>query len=167
MDKLFERNVRTEVSDEDMNLRLKGRLEDTRLGEPLHTIEVDMLISVWEAEILEIGGAFPHHPMDECVQGLEVLQELLGHQIKPGFSELVKSKVGGPRGCSHLAALLMNMGNASIQGRGAFMRKHVPDELVAEKMLEFAEDLRLIDSCVCWREDGPLMKRWRDRLGQP
>lgn len=164
---LFDRKVSVDVLEEGMNLRLKGRLADTRLGEPLHTIEVDMVISVWEAKILEIAGSFPQHPMEECVLGLQVLGDLVGNDIKPGFSELVKKTVGGKHGCTHLAALLMNMGNASIQGRGAFMRKHVPDEQVAERMMEFAEDLNLIDSCVCWREDGPLMRRWRDKLGQP
>ena len=29
-----------------------------------------------------------------------------------------------------------------------------------------SEDLGLFDSCVCWREDGPVVKRWRAQQQQ-
>jgi hypothetical protein len=164
---LFNRNINVEVLDEGENLRLLGRLEDTRLGAPLHTIEVEMVITVWDGEIIEIDGSFPTRPMEQCADGLLSLKSLLGDRIQPGFSEMVKTKVGSRDGCTHLAALLMNMGNASVQGRGGYLRKHVPDEEVAARMLEYAEKLNLVDSCVSWREDGPLMQRWRNQQGQP
>jgi hypothetical protein len=164
---LFNRNINVEVLDEGDNLRLVGRLEDTRLGEALHVIEVEMLISVWDGEILEIGGVFVTRPMEECLEGLKSLDSIVGERIKPGFSEVVKKKVGSRDGCTHMAALLMNMGNASVQGRGGYLRKHVPDEQVAQRMVDYAEELNLLDSCVSWREDGPLMTRWRNHQGQP
>jgi hypothetical protein len=165
--KLFHRNISVEVFDEGENLRLLGRLDDTRLGAPLHSIEVELLMTVWDGEILEIKGSFPVRPMEECVDGLGSLQALVGAKIQPGFSELVRKNVSSRVGCTHLGALMMNIGNTSVQGRGGYMRKHMPDEEVAATMLEFAEKLNLIDSCVCWREDGPLMKRWKENLGQP
>ena len=164
---LFQRNISVEVFDEGENLRLVGRLDDTRLGAPLHSIEVELLMTVWEGEILEIKGSFPVRPMEECVEGLGSLQALVGAKIQPGFSELVQKNVNSRVGCSHLGALMMTIGNTSVQGRGGYMRKHMPDEKVAATMLEFSERLNLLNSCVGWREDGPLMKRWRESQGQP
>ncbi len=161
-DSIFTREIKVVTFDEGDNLRLVGTLSDARLGEPLHGLEVEMLVSVWEGEIMEIKGAFPIPPLEECVEGIDSLQELVGAKVKPGFSEFVKGTVGSNRGCSHLSALIMNMGNVCVQGRGAYLRKHVPDNAARDKaMAGQAQELGLLDSCVTWREDGPIVRRWR------
>ena len=155
-----------DVTEEGANLRLFGTLEDTRSGEPLHGIRVEMLVQPWDGLILEVGGSMPTRPMEECLPGLDSLQELVGHKIVPGFSELVRSTVGSSAGCTHLASLVMNMGNASVLGRYSFMREHVTEESSrAAVMLETADSLNLVNSCVCWREDGPLVRRWKKEHG--
>lgn len=160
---LFSRHIEVEVDDEDGDLRLIGRLDDTRMGEPLHGVEVKMRVSVWEGEIKEISGSMPVVPLEECRGGLEALDQLLGVNIKPGFSDLVRRTVGSNIGCTHLAALLMNMGNTSVQGRATYARKHAPDEEAVREVLEKnAVELGLVDSCVCWAEDGPIIRRWRE-----
>jgi len=164
---LFSRSIDIEVEEEGEGLRIKGKLSDRRSGEDLHGIEAEMLVTVWDGEIKAISGSMPASPMQECAQGLESLQALTGISIKPGFSDVVKNTVGSNRGCSHLAALVMNMGNVSVQGRGAYLRKHIEDEKEARSAIaETGKELGLIDSCVCWREDGPIMRRWREREQQ-
>jgi hypothetical protein len=109
----------------------------------------------------------PTWPLEDCLRGLESLDELVGERIVPGFSNLVKTTVGSNRGCTHLAALVMNMGNVSVQGRGAYLRKHVPENASRDRaMAQSAQELGLIDSCVSWREDGPIMRRWREEHPQ-
>ena len=164
---LFDRKITVDIVEEGDRLRMHGSLQDTRSGVALHHIEVDMLMSVWSGEIEEISGAMPNHPLEECVEALASLQELLGQRIVPGFSEIVKNKVGRATGCTHMASLIMNMGNASVQGRGAYLRTHMTGQQESEAMKSYADDLHLLDSCVCWREDGPLMTRWRNEQGQP
>jgi Protein of unknown function (DUF2889) len=159
--KLFSREIKVETADEGEFLHMKGTLLDRRLGEPLHGIEVEMKVRIGDGEIVEVSGSMPHRPLEECLAGLESLNELLGMQVVPGFSEMVKSSVGSSRGCTHLAALVMNMGNVSVQGRGAFLRKHFPEPEANQAMALGAQELGLIDSCVCWREDGPIIRRWR------
>ncbi|MBU4194191.1 MAG: DUF2889 domain-containing protein [Actinobacteria bacterium] len=162
MTTLFNRSIDIEVLEEDENVRVNGRLSDSRLGEGLHRLEISMLVSLPEGEIKEISGSMPRVPMEECGQGLAVLDEVLGEKIKPGFTKMVKNTVGSKRGCTHLASLLVNMGNTSVQGRGAFIRKHFPDqETSLYTMRQVAGDLGLLDSCVCWTEDGPILRRWR------
>lgn len=159
---LFKRDISVDVTEEGKNLRLVGTLQDTRMGTPLHGIRVEMVLQAWDGEIIGISGTMPTRPMEDCLPGLESLQLLVGHQIKPGFSELVKTTVGSNLGCTHLASLLMNMGNVSVLGRYSFMREHVTDEGErAAVMLQTADSLNLLDSCVCWKKDGPLVKRWR------
>jgi len=165
---LFQRKISVEVSDEGECLRMRGRLEDTRSDVPLHLIEVEMLMSVWDGEIREISGSMPNHPMEECVEGLASLQGLVGKKIMPGFSDAFKATCGGPAGCTHMASLVMNMGNVSVQGRGAYLRENVEDPaLESAAMKAYTKDLNLLNSCVCWREDGPLVKRWKNSQGQP
>ncbi|MBU4175402.1 MAG: DUF2889 domain-containing protein [Actinobacteria bacterium] len=157
---LFERSIDIEVGEEDENIRVRGALADGRLGEGLHRLEVEMLVSVIHGEILEISGSMPEVPMEECAEGLRVLDEVLGEKITPGFTDLVRRTVGSNKGCTHLASLLVNMGNVSVQGRGAFVRKHFPDEESSMAALRHAAgDLDLLDSCVCWGEDGPILGR--------
>lgn len=166
-DMIFKREISVETYDEGELLRLKGTLRDRRLGEPLHGLDVEMLVTVWEGEIRQVTGSMPGWPLEECLAGLDSLQELLGARIEPGFSEFVKRTVGSKRGCTHLAALVMNMGNVCIQGRGAYLRKHVPENSARdETMAKFAVDLGLLDSCVAWREDGPIVRRWREEHPQ-
>ena len=159
---IFSRTVVVDAFDEGETIRLKGRLSDSRLGEPLHGLEVEMVVSVWDSEIKEVSGSMPTWPLEECKKGIDSLQELVGARIMPGFSDFVKRTVGSNRGCSHLAALIMNMGNTCVQGRGAYLRKHVPDNAARDQaMAKNAEELGLIDSCVSWNEDGPIVRRWR------
>lgn len=159
---LFKRDISVDVTEEGNNIRLVGVLEDRRMGNPLHGIRVEMVVQAWDGEIVEIDGTMPTHPMEECLPGLASLERLLGQKIVPGFSDLVKQTVGSNIGCTHLASLVMNMGNVSVLGRYSFMREHVTEESQrAAVMLETADSLNLLNSCVCWHEDGPLVKRWR------
>lgn len=160
---LFKRTIEISIEDEGNRIRVEGRLSDERLGEGLHGIEAEMLVNVWDGEIVDIKGSMPAMPMVECAEGLASLESLKGSRIMPGFTDAVKSTVGSNRGCTHLASLIMNMGNASVQGRGAYLRKHLTDEEERMPAMErTAVELGLIDSCVCWKQDGPIMRRWRE-----
>lgn len=158
---MFTRRIEVDVEEEGKDLRVKGRLRDTRLGEDLHGIDVEMLVSAYEGEIKEISGAMPRWPMEECRQGLQALDEVLGARIRPGFTDTVKRTIGSKKGCTHLAALVMNMANTSVQGMGAFLRKNYQEDGHDRMIVESAEQLGLIDSCVSWGEDGPIIRRWR------
>ncbi len=159
---IFVRNINVEAQDEGPNLRLKGRLEDRRSGEFLHVMEVDILFALADASILEVSGSMPQVPLPDCLMALETLEQLVGERMVPGFSDFVRTTIGGPQGCSHLGALIMNMGNTSVQGRGAVVRKLAPtDEIALEIYRSQASQLNLPGSCISWREDGPLVRRFK------
>lgn len=142
---------------------MRGRLCDKRFGEDLHVIEAEIRITVLDGLITGITAAMPAVPLEECREALSAVEGLRGETIKPGFSERVKDVVGSGRGCTHLASLIMNMGNVSVQGRAAFVRKNFTEAQASQRLAENAEQLGLLDSCVCWREDGPVVRRWREQ----
>ena len=161
---LFNRSIQIAVDEEGENIRINGSLLDKRLGEDLHGIEAEMLVSFLDGEILEIKADMPAFPLEECRESLQSVDELRGLQIKPGFTETVKNSVGSKRGCTHLASLVMNMANVSVQGRGAYIRRRFPDEAMRMYAMEqTTAQFGLIDSCVCWGEDGPIIRRWRQQ----
>ena len=162
---IFSRRIDVDVEEEGNNLRVTGRLRDTRLGEELHGIDVEMLVSALDGEIKEIRGEMPRWPMQECRQGIQALEEIVGAKIKPGFTESVRQTVGSSRGCTHLSALVMNMANTTVQGIGAYYRKNFEQEGHDVMVVEKAEELGLIDSCVSWGQDGPILRRWRELKG--
>ncbi len=159
---IFVRNIHVEALEEGPNLRLLGRLEDVRSGEFLHVMEVDLLFALADASILDIRGSMPQVPLTDCRMALATLDRLIGERMVPGFSDLVRATIGGPQGCSHLAALITNMGNTSVQGRGAVVRKLAPtDEVAIEIYRSQASQLNLPGSCISWRPDGPLASRFK------
>ncbi|OPY92843.1 MAG: hypothetical protein A4E73_00721 [Syntrophaceae bacterium PtaU1.Bin231] len=154
---LFRRGIDIEVEEEGEILRIKGRLADERFAEDLHIIEAEMLVSAVDGVILDISASLPHTPLDECRNARSAVEKLQGVTIKPGFSDLVRRVLGSPEGCIHLANLVTNMGNVSVQGRAAYAHRHPQKGETAKRMLENAEQLGLINSCVSWREDGPIL----------
>jgi len=161
---LFRRNIEVEVEElEGGSIKLRGHLLDLRSGDKLHELRASMRVRVADGMILRVEAEMPVVPLPECREALPVVEELEGKAIRPGFSDLVRGVVGSSRGCTHLANLLMNMGNVSVQGRAAFVRRHFDEELAQEQLAEHAVQLGLINSCVCWREDGPVVRRWRER----
>ena len=50
---LFNRQIDVNVTEDGGKLRLKGRLSDTRMGVPLHGIEVEMLVDAMEGKLPE------------------------------------------------------------------------------------------------------------------
>ncbi len=162
---LFSRKISVEVEEDNGNLILEGKLHDRRMGSDLHVIEARMKVSVVNGEILEIEASMPQIPLEECELALETINKLHNVIIQPGFSDQVRAMVGSESGCSHLASLIMNMGNVSVQGRASYVRKYAGDEESwARTLRDHVEQLGIIGSCVCWRENGPLVKRWRERL---
>ena len=164
---LFQRDISVGVEEEEEGvILLRGRLADRRVGEDLHVMEAEMRVSVLDGTILGITASMPVAPMEECREALSTVGGLQGEVIQPGFSDRVKGLVGSRWGCSHLASLIMNMGNVSVQGRAAYARKNFDERQAARRLEETAGQLGLLDSCVCWREDGPVVRRFREQQRQ-
>ena len=81
-------------------------------------------------------------------------------EIRAGFTEKVKAKIGGAKGCTHLVALLLAMAPAAVQGAwSAVARRPVDPAKYSGAALSFLEN-----TCWVWRSDGDLMKETREKL---
>lgn len=101
----------------------------------------DLCVDVIKAPYLKI-----------CRETERGLNELKGASITEGFTAKVKKIAGGPKGCSHVTALLLAMAPAAFQGYWQIKCRD-PSGLDTNPM---EMDRYLIDSCWAHRKKGPL-----------
>jgi hypothetical protein len=151
---------------------VEGRLTDNRFRSTfyfngdsrppgiVHDMIIRMIVRGPNLTIEDIDVEMVGVPRDVCRQTRGSLEPVKGMKISSGFTEKVKAKVGGAKGCSHLVALLLAMAPAAIQGSWTAVTQHPIDPTnYSDKALEFLEN-----TCWIWRADGELMKETREKL---
>jgi len=149
-------------------LVVEGWLKDDRLiqgyhwnGKPrepgaVHRMCVRMLIGGWPVTILDAEAEMPQTPHELCPSTLDSVKKLVGLQIVSGYSEKVNRLIGGVRGCNHLTHLIVVMGTAALHGYWTqYSRERRP---IPHSLDEFMGLSSLINSCMLWGEDGPIMQ---------
>ena len=126
--------------------------------EPVHNMTIRLKVRGPGMVIEEAEPAMPYHPRKECPEVLPAFRNLKGLQIAPGYTMKVKKLVGGVRGCAHLTSLVIAMGESAVQGYWAAYdaerRRTGLDEQTIRKF---------INTCHLWKEDGPIIKKLRER----
>ncbi len=158
----------------DDTVLVEGTLRDERLrttysltaGETfppgvIHNLKIRLLVRGKDLVVQDVDVDMIDVPSDECIKTRESLKPLVGHRIAPGFTSWVKDTLGGPRGCTHLNALLLAMAPAVVQGYWA-LKASKPISI--ESMWDLPDPSYLIDTCWVWRKDGPLVKKMADTL---
>jgi hypothetical protein len=150
----------------DDSIMVEGVLKDDRLCrtyllstgseiEPgvVHHFTVRLLISGPRLFIEDVEVDMDHAPREDCLQMRDSLKPLVGQAIAPGFTGWVKKNLGGPKGCSHLNALVISMASAAVQGFWSARTSRRGDVVQATRGMSAQF---LIDTCWVWRADGPL-----------
>jgi hypothetical protein len=151
---------------------VEGRLTDNRLrntyylngdSKPpgiVHDMIIRMVVRGPDLTIEDIDVEMAQVPRDVCRETQDSLHPLKGMSISSGFTERVKAKAGGVKGCSHLVALLLTMAPAAVQGAWAAVAQQPIDPAnFSGKALEILEN-----TCWVWRSDGDLMEEIRQKL---
>lgn len=95
--------------------------------EPLHDMGVRLIFD--EAMIVRDVQTFTRvAPYTPCQDGGKALQLMKGVRIGPGWGSEVRSRLSGPRSCTHLMELLLPMATAAIQAMSA-VRKGEPNPI--------------------------------------
>ncbi len=156
--------VETYLVDDDKVI-VEGRLEDTRHVPiytssdnlldpgPVHGMTVRFLIGEMPPRILETEVQMDQVPMDECPEAAKSVSSLVGLTISYGYSKTVKSKLGGVKGCVHMTSLILAMAGAALQGWANSQRRQAVPSPARGYITEYIKN-----SCLAWREDGPLYK---------
>lgn len=124
-------------------LKIESYFEDA-----VHFILVQVIVNLKSKEILEITPHFFRCPyLDLCPLSLESYQNLKGVKIEKGFNSKVKEKVPSKEGCTHINALLREVGDALVQSYYYLTAK----ERDGEERRNFLKK-QLINTCVAYSD---------------
>jgi hypothetical protein len=126
----------------------------------MHLMVVDLEITYPAFVIEKASAEFKNHPHLECIDTTDHYKKLEGLSISRGFNAKVKELFGGPRGCTHIGALLSAMAPVAIQTGWSMRDFEVITDIdldsSAAKVQSSREFLGMINTCHMWAEDGDL-----------
>jgi len=136
--------------------------------EPLtiHEMVVDLTVAFPSLEITGAEVVFETHPQETCPAIASHYENLVGLSIARGFTHRVRELFGGPRGCTHVTALLQAIAPAVVQSiwsMRALDRREAPaspGEPAADTEAQ-REGHPSLNTCHVWAEDGDLVNRIR------
>lgn len=143
---------------------IDGRVTDTKSNAlrapggaefPPHTPIHDMWIRlVVDADLVvhDIVAVSDATPFAVCREAVAPMRAIVGERIKSGWSMMVKARLGGAAGCTHLMELLIPMATAAFQTITE-VRLARPDALNAA-----GRPLK-IDSCYAYAATRELVRR--------
>jgi len=149
-DGLFEIEGRvTDVKTESMK-RLDGGREFLP-GVPVHDMWVRLVVDE-DLVVKDVIAVTDASPYDLCREAVEPMRAIVGERIKGGWSNMVKSKLGGAKGCTHLMEILIPLATAAYQTLTSTRLKK-PDSVDAN-----GRPLK-IDSCYAYGKDREVVAR--------
>jgi len=126
----------------------------------IHHMIIRMEVKGPRLVIEDIEVEMPTIPHEACIETIKCLDSIRGMAIFSGFTAKAKDLVGGTKGCYHLLCLLNAMAPAAVQGAWSAMARK-PFDPVNYKEVGLK---RVKNSCRAWREDGPLIKEWMEKV---
>ena len=125
-------------------------------GTPVHGLSIRATVDD-TMTIREIASAMDHTPFDECQQGTDPMQRMVGATMGPGWRQAIERALGGVRGCTHLRELLFNMATAAYQTIPGY-RHHLHRQAGLPEP-DSAEPPYHLGKCIAWDFDGPVVQR--------
>ena len=122
---------------------------------------VDLEISFPLFVIEKVSVTFHERPHTHCTDIEPDYQKLVGLSIARGFNKQVKDLFGGPRGCTHIGALLAAMAPVAIQSGwsmrvGAALGTTGTGEVSVDQRRKMAYASNL-NTCHMWDENGQMV----------
>ncbi len=153
----------------DAALRIRGQVHDQKPPglyiaddpEPMsvHLMVVDLVVAFPSLEITSAEVVMEVTPHGGCTSIESKYDQLVGISIARGFSRQVKDLFGGPRGCTHVGALLQAMAPVAIQSMWSMS---AVNESASETPVDLATSRKQREqrmsvnknTCHIWAEDG-------------
>jgi len=157
---------------------IRGAITDTKppglyvIDDPdeleIHQMQIEMKVKIPELEIIDAKAGFETHPHTSCPRILDHYKNLIGLNIARGFTHKVRELFGGPRGCTHITALLQAMAPAVVQATWSMAVRKRRDDGIAPGAVDKNRENMLagnINTCHVWAEDGDHLQEVRE--GKP
>ncbi|WP_158592278.1 DUF2889 domain-containing protein [Noviherbaspirillum sedimenti] len=115
-------------------------------GEPMHEMRLCITIDL-EMRIIDAQARTLHGPYPVCGEINATYRSLIGLQIKPGFTQLVKRQFRDELGCTHLNELLPPMATAAFQ-------------LLLPIWAQMGKPFNMVGGCHALRFDGDIVRKY-------
>ena len=152
---------------------VEGRLVDSRFREnflltgekipvgDFHDMIVRILVDTTSLTIEDVEVELIKVPRRECSELYDSLSVIKGVRITKGFTQKMKSLLGGTKSCSHLRELVEAIGPAVIQGVFSIRAGNVSElrVLMDDPQIRRGFANSIVNSCYVWREHGPEFKK--------
>ncbi len=157
-------------------LLLRGTVRDEKPAglyvvddpEPLtiHHMVVDIDVIFPQMEIAAVRVVFEDFPHAACPSVVPQYEKLIGISITRGFTNKVRELFGGPRGCTHVLALLQAMAPVTNQTRFSMMAASLRSAATKVTSVPFGDMANVsteqrmaamkfnLNTCHVWDEDG-------------
>jgi hypothetical protein len=138
------------VDTKGLDVPLLGTGRVVRAGDPMHHMSIRMRVTA-DLEVVAVEAVSDATPYDVCPEATASLQSVVGLKIVAGWTEMVKRRLGGAKGCTHLMEMLVAMGTAAYQTVVPHLRAQgdVPAAFAVEKKA---------DTCYAYSTERPLMQ---------
>ena len=144
----------TDVKDYAFDSRYRGRLEP---GAFVHDMKMRLTLDD-RLVVRELHVASDAHPFPNCPEIESAYATLVGTTLKLGWTRLVRERLGGVAGCTHLTRLAQELAVVAMQ---TIMPLRSRDEAVTEGAQRKPPHL---DGCHALATDGPIVReiapRW-------
>ncbi len=129
-------------------------------GEPVHDIWVRLVIDEW-FEIKDVAASSDTTPFVVCTHAPPSLNALVGAKIGAGWSKLVREKLKGAAGCTHMMELLGPMATTAYQALWPVTSKRPPPVDVNGRPTK-------IDSCFAYASNKEIVAHiWPEHYTGP
>jgi hypothetical protein len=125
-------------------------------GTPVHGMAIRATVDD-AMTIRAIATSMDSTPFDECQQGNDPMQQMVGVTMGPGWRQAIERALGGVRGCTHLRELLFNMATAAYQTIPAYQHRLRRQAGLPEP--DSKEPPYHLGKCIAWDFDGPVVQR--------
>lgn len=152
-------------------MRIRGMVHDQKPpgmiieGDPdplsVHRMVVDLLVDYPSLQIAAAEVVMEVTPHEGCTSIEPAYAQLVGVSVTRGFSRKVQELFGGPRGCTHVGALLQAMAPVAIQSRWSMRAlEGVPVEVGKTATEQRLEAMTFnFNTCHVWDAEGDLAQR--------
>lgn len=148
---------------------IEGRIVDTKsygfpnhdrggwieAGEALHDMSIRLTVST-ELEVRAAEAVIDASPYHYCKSITDIVRNLVGLRIAPGWNAKSKTAMGKHRGCTHLTELLGPMATTAIQTVNAEKMKKQSENTEADQQND--KKPVFIDSCYAMAADSPVVE---------
>jgi hypothetical protein len=147
---------------------IEGTMQDTKAGDadllfktvpagsPVHDMRIVVTIDA-KLVIRHIEAHTSASPSRFCTEINDAYRSLEGLSIGAGFMKEVKSRLAGPKGCTHLTELLGPIATTAIQTLMS-LRKTPSDPDGAADAGATQRAHPMVDTCYAWRTGGEVVQ---------